>query len=75
MDSDESLESTDSETLHDDVPKSNACEAMSIESIQKCGVCKLFHENAHLSYCHDVAYTNCETNAADTMADQLKLVP
>ncbi|BFY99110.1 hypothetical protein BsWGS_02150 [Bradybaena similaris] len=73
--SDESYETTDSETMHDIQPKGNACEVMKIEDIQKCEVCREFHESAKLYCGHEVPITLVEGNALESMKGKLNIVP
>ncbi|BFZ09104.1 hypothetical protein BsWGS_12143 [Bradybaena similaris] len=71
----ESYETSDSETMHDDTPRVNACKVVGIDDIQKCDVCKNFHENAELVCGHKVPVTIADANELQGMSGSLKVVP
>lgn len=53
----------------------NVVEFVCIESIQKCSVCKSFHESVKLYSSHKVTLTVTDENEAQGVSNKLNLVP
>ncbi|BFZ03151.1 hypothetical protein BsWGS_06190 [Bradybaena similaris] len=73
-DSYESYETTDSETMHDEIPKGNACCVSGIDDIQQCNICKVFHESSKLYCGHVIPMSVADGNALRSMNGKLQIV-